>query len=358
MTRIGINPARGKFSDYRPARVTVTMLTYIPDQAGYFQDRLQVLQLALNSLRAHTPPAHDLMIFDNGSCPEVVEYLRQLQAKGQLDYLILSEENIGKIGALRILFSAAPGEIIAYSDDDILFYPGWLEAHLEILEAYAGGAFPPAGMVSGVPVRNAARHARSSLENLAQNPPAGLKVSFERSILDEWEADWAASTGRDAQKHLQETQSDLDMVLTVEKHPPAPPVGAQGLRPEHGSQAVCIGGANHFQFVGHRQVLLQALPAQWSGKLMGHMVELDQAVDELGYLRLSTAQRYTRHLGNALSQESLAEARQLGLLDEKDLQTKSTTQPQTARKPGLLRIPGSRRILLALYKRIFDILYR
>ena len=42
-------------------------------------------------------------------------------------------------------------EIIAYHDDDIFFYPGWLEAHLQILDG-----FSQAGMVSGLPVRNAA----------------------------------------------------------------------------------------------------------------------------------------------------------------------------------------------------------
>ncbi len=61
-----------------------------------------------------------------------------------VDDLLLSQRNIGKIDALRILFNAAPGEIIAYNDDDIFFYPGWLEAHLEILDS-----FPKAGMVSG-----------------------------------------------------------------------------------------------------------------------------------------------------------------------------------------------------------------
>jgi len=60
-----------------------------------------------------------------------------------------------------------------------------------------------------------------------------------------------------------------------------------------------IGAANHFQFVAPKQVILQALPGKWTGKLMGSMIELDEAIDNLGYLRLSTAKRYTRHLGNS-----------------------------------------------------------
>ncbi len=100
-------------------------------------------------------------MFDNGSCESVVDYLVELRQAGQIDCLMLSQRNLGKIDALRILFNAAPGEVIAYNDDDILFYPGWLEAHLEVLQL-----FPQVGMVSGAPVRNAAGHARKSLERL------------------------------------------------------------------------------------------------------------------------------------------------------------------------------------------------
>jgi hypothetical protein len=137
MARLGINPARGKVIQERPAQVTVALVTYIPNQVGYFEGRLDVLKLVLASLAAHTLLPHDLMIFDNGSCAEVVAYLRSQHEAGSVDYLILSRRNIGKIDALRLLFQAAPGEIIAYSDDDILFYPGWLGASLEVLRGRA-----------------------------------------------------------------------------------------------------------------------------------------------------------------------------------------------------------------------------
>lgn len=339
MARIGINPARGKLSDYRPARVTVAVLTYFPDLSGYFEHRLEVLRMALDSLFAHTTLPYDLMIFDNGSCQPVVEYLLGLREAGEIDYLVLSPINIGKIGAFRILFNAAPGEIIAYNDDDILFYPSWLEAQLEILDL-----FPRAGMVSGLPVRDAANHAHKSLDQLVLQGAPGLTVTYERCIPDEWEADWALSTGRDPQEHLQTTQEQLDMVLRMQK-------------PGSQERSTAIGSANHFQFVAPKSVLLQALPAEWNGKLMGHMVELDEAVDNLGYLRLSTANRYTRHLGNALSQAVLEEARALGLLATGEAVT-TTATPRPRKKHWLMRIAGSRRILSTLYKRLFDILYQ
>lgn len=354
MARIGINPARGKISDYRPARISLTLLSYIPELTGYFADRLNILSLSVASLIQNTPAPYDLVIFDNGSCREVVDFWRKLQESGAVDYLILSDKNIGKIGALRLLFSAAPGEIMAYCDDDILFYPGWLPAHLEILEA-----FPNAGMVSGVPVRNAAGHAHSSLDRLVQHPSQGMDISFERWIPDEWEVDWATSTGRNPQTHLHETREDLDPVLKLRLSTGKSIPGLE-------KTVTAIGSANHFQFVTRKELILQALPQEWSGKLMGHMLELDQAVDDLGYLRLSTAARTTRHLGNTLSPELLRETEDMGLpassaliLEKADLIAKR----QAGRKSGhnkswILQLPGARRILVWVYKRLFDILYR
>jgi hypothetical protein len=113
-----------------------------------------------------------------------------------------------------------------------------------------------------------------------------------------------------------------------------------------------IGAANHFQFVAPKHVILNALPRAWSGRLMGQMVELDEAVDAAGYLRLSTVERYTRHIGNVVSPELLEEARKM------ELPTKLVTGIKVTRqRHWLVRIPGLRRLLLALYDRMFDLLY-
>lgn len=343
MTRIGINPARGKVSTYQPSRVSVCLISYIPEESGYFEYRLQVLKLVFSSLEAHTSRPFDLLVFDNGSCPVVVQYLQSLKENGLIDYLILAHQNIGKIGALRILFQAAPGEIIAYCDDDIFFYPGWLEAHLHILEN-----FPLAGMVSGIPIRNAAHHAKLSLEKWSKQSSEDTQVIYKRHIPDEWEIDWAVSTGRDAQAHLSATSQDQDMVIQ---------------RKDSQGNLVCeaIGSANHFQFIGWRNRLLEALPDQWSGKLMGAMIELDEAIDQAGYLRLSTVQRYVRHMGNTISPEMLETAQAYHLISsdiDKDIQAAVLTHHRAGRKrPGLLRIPGSRRVLSWIYHRLFKILY-
>ncbi|MDH5506290.1 MAG: glycosyltransferase family 2 protein [Anaerolineae bacterium] len=328
MARIGINPTRGKVTAYRPARVTVAMLTYIPDLQGYFRHRLDVLKLALASLQAHTRTPHDLLVFDNGSCAPVVDFLREARDAGVVDYLLLSSRNLGKIGAFKVMFSAAPGEIIAYTDDDILFYPGWLAAHLEVLQA-----FPKVGMVSGVAVRDRAARASQTLQGLMDNPAPDLSITRQRRIPDDWEADWAVSVGRDPAEHLLATQGEQEIVLQ-----------------QDGVEA--FGTASHFQFVAPKEVIRQALPPDWSGKLMGEMVELDEAVDALGYLRLSTVGRYVRHLGNALSPQVVQDAEGMGLPVGAGL------LPAVTRKHWLLRVPGAGRILRAVYDFIFRILYQ
>jgi glycosyltransferase involved in cell wall biosynthesis len=143
-----MNPGRGKKSDYSPARVTVAVLTYNPNKVGYFQDRLDVSLACLESIFTNTSIPYDLMVYDNGSNAETVKALGALRDAGKIDFLILSSQNIGKIGALQVMLKAAPGEIIAYCDDDVFFLPGWLERHLEVIDTY-----PNVGAVTGMYIK-------------------------------------------------------------------------------------------------------------------------------------------------------------------------------------------------------------
>lgn len=327
MTRIGINPARGKTSSYRPARVTVAVLVYIPHLAGYFARRLDVLRITLSSILHNTRVPFDVLVFDNGSCREVVDFLRSMRDAGKVDYLLLSSRNLGKIGAFQLLFRAAPGEIIAYTDDDVMFYPGWLEAHLKILETY-----PRVGMVSGSPVRDNSRRASETLQQFIQSGDSALTVSHEQRIPEEWERDWAESTGRDPDQHLQSYQDYFDIILSYNK-------------------VEAFGSASHFQFLSPKRVIEQALPEDWSGYLMGRMIELDERIDQLGLLRLSTPHRFTQHIGNTVSSKLLEQIQSFHL----DIQRENQTAP--GREHWLLKIPGSGRLFKKIYHYLFRVLY-
>ena len=148
MPRIGINPSRNQNVSYRPPRVTVAVLVYAPHQAGYFQHRMDVTRLTLESILTNTEKPYELLVFDNGSCPEMVAYLQGLFAQGKIDRLVLSAQNIGKLNALYRIAQLASGSVIAYSDDDVYHLKGWLPAHLEVLDT-----FPNVGAVTGFYIR-------------------------------------------------------------------------------------------------------------------------------------------------------------------------------------------------------------
>jgi glycosyltransferase involved in cell wall biosynthesis len=327
LARTGMNPARNRVSEYAPARVTVAVLVYLPYQQGYFEHRMDVVKLCLQSIVKNTRSPYDLLVFDNGSCPEAKQYLTSLLQEGTIRYLITANENIGKIGAFKIIFNAAPGEIIAYADDDIFHYPGWLEEHLRIMDH-----FPGVGMVSGAAVRTLWDHAHQSNLRLAREDPEVKLIKGQR-IPREWEIDWAESYGRDPQEHVKVIQSLEDFILERD-----------------GLQAFAI--ANHNQFVTPKQVLTSVLPSEWSGRLMGEMYELDNAVDEAGYLRLSTLSRTTRHIGNTINAGMAADAKELGI---EIGQSGISTSPRR-KTSWLVRWKPMRWLLQGLYNRLFWIL--
>lgn len=287
MPRIGMNPARGMKTNYYPSRVTIAVLTYLPQQTGYFSQRFDVTKLCIESILSNTPGQYDLLVFDNGSCPEMIDYLRGLHTAQKIRYLFLSSQNIGKIAALQFIFRSAPGEIVAYTDDDVFFLPGWLDQHLKILETY-----PRVGQVSGFYIRPHMSYAIDSTLRFTKEE----NVVTEQGLLipREWEVHYVENTGRTWERYNDEIKDLSDIRVTYQ-----------------GVQAMASAG--HHQFVAYRQVVLDALPSHWSGNLMGQMRELDETIDRLGYLRLSTPFPVTRLIGNMISEEMAAEARTYGI---------------------------------------------
>lgn len=330
MTRIGMNPARDRVGDYRPARVTVAVLAYVPYLEGYFKGRLDLLRLCLGSILENTAEDFDLLVFDNGSCQEARMYLRALLESGHIQYLISASQNIGKIGAFKVLFAAAPGEIVAYCDDDMFFYPGWLSAHLDLMDR-----FPRVGAVSGSPIRDMFGHGIESNLRFAEEDPE-TELRRGHTIPLEWEMQWAESYGRDLEIHRREVEQTEDITL------------------ERGG-VKAYAAANHNQFVTPKAVINSVLPDEWSGRLMGEMIELDNEMDAQGYLRLSTIGRTTKHMGNLATPELMAEAEEFGV----DVEGIRAVEIGTPKRGLLSRIVEWRPVhwfLYGLYNRLFWLL--
>lgn len=269
--RQGQNPAKKINIVAKPERITVAILNYIPMLSGFYANMLKVLQSCLGSIWANTDLPYDLLVFDNGSCKEVTDYLLQMQREGKIQYLILSEKNLGKGGAWNLMLDGAPGEIIAYSDNDCYFYPGWLSNSLKVLETY-----PNVGMVTSRPIAQKEEFATRTIEWANKTP----EVTFERGRFLDWETfrSFTMSLGHeeDETRELYKTHEDLRVTYN-------------GL-PAHI-------GAIHYQFLTYKKVIKEFLPFDMD-RPMGQVRQLDVRMNEAGYLRLMTAEPYMQNMSN------------------------------------------------------------
>ena len=315
--RVGQNPAKFVEEVAQPQAVTVAVVTYIPFLGGYYAQGLEVLKECLGSIWTNTDRPYDLMVFDNASCPEVREFLLEAHRQGRIQYLVLSEKNVGKAGAWNFIFAAAPGDTVAYADYDIYFNPGWLSAQLAVLEA-----LPNVGMVTGMPVRNPEKFSTSTVRWAEENPEARL----ERGPLLPWEDFW---------RHVQS--------LGVSEAE-ARKLHAEGedICLHYGGRKYYV-GAGHFQFLARRSVLQEVLPVP-SRRPMGEVRLLDVAINQRGYLRLALPEWTVRHMGNTLAFQEL------------DGKTADGDRAAGISRPRRWR--PFRRFLMWVHKRSFDLLYR
>ncbi|MEW6180714.1 MAG: glycosyltransferase family A protein [Chloroflexota bacterium] len=310
--RVGQNPAKFVKEVAKPERITVAVLNYIPFLSGFYAETLDVLKVCLESARREAGLPFDLLVFDNGSCAEVQDWLLGEQRAGNIQYLILSEKNLGKGGAWNIILSGAPGEIIAYADSDVLFYPGWLKASVELLET-----FPNVGMVTARPFRTNPQFYSTTLTWAEARP----EVQIERGQFIPWEVfrEFDLSLGQSEEEIRRRYETTEDVRLTY-----------------RGVQA--IAGASHWQFTAYKATLAQFLPFNMD-RPMGQVKQLDQRVNDAGLLRLMPTQPYAMNLSNTL--RGLKSGQAVG----------ERTPPK--RHNALLDFPPVRGFLLKLYDSIF-----
>jgi len=320
--RIGQNPAKSIGYVEQPEKFTIAVVSYIPFLEGYYAHGLDLLKVCLGSIWENTDLPFDLLVFDNASCADVRAYLLNARDNGRIQYLVLSDVNIGKAGAWNFIFGAAPGEFVAYADSDVFFYPGWLSELYRVMEI-----FPQAGMVTGMPLLNPEEFSTNTIKWINQNTKACLEKGRSLTWEDYWYHAGTLGNDKDAARKFYEQHESL-------------------LVRYKGNEFYV--GAGHFQFLARKHVLQQAIPIP-SDRPMGQVRALDIAVNELGYLRLCTTGWWVEHLGNTLIDWQPMKGVQ------KPTIIKESYRPKTKR---FLKWKPIRKVITKLHSITFDYLYR
>lgn len=96
----------------------------------------------LHSLRAQTLPADrfEVVVVDDASSDATAEVLRSEEARNELRLTVIRRErSAGPATARQQGWRAAGGELVAFTDDDCVADPRWLEAGLTACAAHPGG---------------------------------------------------------------------------------------------------------------------------------------------------------------------------------------------------------------------------
>lgn len=267
MPRVGRNPLTHDSLPPLPSIIAV-VITHLPHRQGYHEHRFEVIRACIASMLDNAGRELPLYIWDNGSDKQFRSWLMY---ELEPDYLTLSP-NIGKASArTAILRSFPPDTVLCFSDDDILFDPGWLDPQIELLYK-----FPQVGAVSGCPVRAQSRHAVGNTLAWARDH---AELEIGRFIPEEWEQDFCLSIERDYQYHLADTAKDVDYLIRYN--------GMEAYAMSHHMQFICMAGRlNGLEY--------------WPRQAMRAERDFDKAIDSLRLLRLTTTGRYTKHMGNVM----------------------------------------------------------
>ncbi|WP_340024896.1 glycosyltransferase family 2 protein [Paenibacillus sp. FSL K6-1096] len=111
-------------------------------------NKLPLTIQCLESIKRNTPEEHEIIIVDNGSSDETVQYLKEHYPELKL---IENQENLGFAKGCNQGGELAEGEAILFLNNDTVVPPGWLAPMLHALnsDSMAGMSGPVTNYISG-----------------------------------------------------------------------------------------------------------------------------------------------------------------------------------------------------------------
>jgi hypothetical protein len=274
--RVGKNPMKGTPTGYSAGRHRVIVPVYVPAEGDYYRDAHAVTEVCLRSLIDSVAHRDDVRItvVNNGSRKETTALLRSLLDRGALDQVVDNVQNVGKPDAVIAAARASFEPFVTLTDADVLFHWRWLR---EVESVFS--AFPPAGCVSPSPAPFS-RHYHTSSAWLFGAKTRSLRCGPACSPEDLERR--ARSVGKGLKAHDRAAQFHL----------------ASG-------ETKALIGCGHFVYTLRRRVF-DDFPYEPVGRGLGFgRIGLDEHIDRLGMLRLSTTTAFAEHLGNTLDREVL-----------------------------------------------------
>ncbi|MFN2448639.1 MAG: glycosyltransferase family 2 protein [Candidatus Baltobacteraceae bacterium] len=109
----------------RPGLVSIVMLSW---------NAPQFTKMALESIREHTHGKYEIVIVDNGSRPETVDWLKTLEGVR----ILYNDDNRGYAGGNNQAIAAARGEYVVLLNNDVIVTAGWLDRLLHAFDRIPG----------------------------------------------------------------------------------------------------------------------------------------------------------------------------------------------------------------------------